>query len=449
MPSTRASVGDFIAAAIAQPARNHKEILKLEKKLREIEKIEARAASGEHVDSLQREKVARKEDLILQIQELKKAKDSANSVSSETVVFDAVQKLRSISEDQLEVTATTGESPSQATTVSGSDNSGASTPPQEGSSDSFWDDPCPPAIPSLTLGPKDASDSFWDDSGPSAVPSLTLGPKEDFIRNSTSKARWSDDAILDEDQELPKAYFDISTPRPPEPESFAICTPREPPQAPRARIGSGAWAQEARKNSSTWRRVAKDTSNRRLDSYASKVFASLDTDGDGALSSAELRVFAEATGFVDDSEEGSWDNLYEEVCLGAPETGLTQSDFNHLFKGLMADEAFRERISQVYPERSLRQPRRPYNPRGNQSRVAKPMDPSIMTFEEVMKNCTYEEVVRWCWQQGGYSALEYYLGSPNQNYMCESYESYDSCLWTATGCAFPTVYEENMEQCHL
>lgn len=424
MPSTRASVGDFIAAAIAQPARNHKDVLKLEKKLREIEKIEARVASGEPVDSLQSEKVARKEDLILQIQELKKAKESTNPVSPETVVFDAVQKLRSISEDQLEVTATTGESPSQATTVSGSDNSGASTPPQEGSSDSFWDDTDPPA-----------------------VPSLSLGPKEDFLRNVTSKARWSDDAILDEDHELQSAHFDISTPRPPEPESFDICTPRDPPQITRARIGSGAWAEEARQRSSTWRRVAKDTSNRRLDSYASKVFASLDTDGDGVLSSAELHVFAQATGFVDDSEEGSWEKLYEDVCMGAPENGLLQSDFNQLFKGLMADEAFRERISQVYPEKSLRQPRRTYNPRGNRSRAAKPTDPSLMTFEEVMKNCTYEEVVRWCWQQGGYEALQYYLGSPNQNYMCESYESYDS--WTAAGCGFPTVYEDNMEQCYL
>lgn len=423
MPSTRASVGDFIAAAIAQPASKHKELLKLEKKLREIEKIEARVASGDSVDSLQREKVAKKESLMSQIQELKTSNESMKSVSSETVVFDAVHKLRSISEDQLEVVKPTGEFPSQATTVSGSDKSGASTPPREGNSDSFWDDPGPPSVPSLSLGPKD-----------------------EFLHKVAPKARWSDDAILDEDPELHNVVqFNMFTPRPTQPDSFVISTPREPQQAPRSRIGSHAWSDEAKQRNSAWRRVAKDTCTRRVDSYASMVFACLDIDGDGVLNSSELQVFAQATGFVD--EEASWDQLYADVCMGAPEAGLLLSDFKHLFKGLMADEQFRERISQVYPERSLRQPRRPHNPRGNRSRCTKPMNPSLMTFEEVTKNCTYEEVLRWCWQQGGYAALDYYIGSagtcPSQNYMYETYDSYDSSMYPGH---FATVYEDNMGQ---
>merc|ERR1712146_248591 len=112
--------------------------------------------------------------------------------------------------------------------------------------------------------------------------------------------------------------------------------------------------------------------------------------------------------------------------MGVPENGLVPCDFNQLFKGLMEDEQFRDQISQVYPEKSLCQPHRPYNQCRNRSRFAKPMNPSLITythaqFEEVVKNCTYEEAVRWCWQQGGYEALEYYLGSPSQNYMYESY----------------------------
>lgn len=412
MPSTPPSVGDFIVAAMAQPASKQKEIMKLEKKIREIEKIEARIAMGESVDLLQREKVARKDDLVSHIEELKKSNEAMKHTSPETVVFDAVQKLRSISEDQ----SLEEQSKSQATTVSGSDNSGASTPPQEGHSDSFWD------------------------PDPARGPSLKLGAPDEFVCNDSQRARWSDDAILDEDRELQSsACFDISTPRLPELDSFDISTPRPAPQ--RSRLGSRAWSDEAKQRSSTWRRVAKDTCSRRLDSYASKVFAYLDTNGDGVLSSSELRVFAQATGFSD--EEDAWDKLYDDVCMGTPEAGLVLNDFNQLFKGLMSDEQFRNRIAEVYPERSLRQQQRPYNPRGNRPRYAKHTNPSLMTFEEVVKNCTYEEVVRWCWRQGGYAALDYYLGSQSQNYM---YDSYDSSMPAA--CCFQAPYAENLEPCY-
>jgi len=386
MPIPRSSVSDFIAAAMEQPASKQKAILKLEKKIREIEKIAARIAANEYVDPLQREKVTQKDVLLAQLEELKKPKEPVepSSTSGAATAFpvemmnDAVRKLSSISQDvqaQNTSTAATSKPQSCATTVPGSNNSGASTPPQE-----------------------DNSDLFWQEEAEASKPT-----------------RWSDDAMMDGD-----------------PDSLL---------GPRSRAGSRAWSEQIKQHSEItgpWRRAAKDCHARRLNSYASKVFAGLDTDGDGVLSSSELRVFATATGFED--EENDWDKLFEDVCMGSPETGMVFNDFNQLFKGLMADDQFRDQISEVYPESSMRQQKRPYVPRGNRPRFAKTgMNPSLMTFEEVAHSCTYEEVVRWCWQQGGYSALQYYLGSPATG------QDYDPSMIEA--CDFADVYRENMTMC--
>merc|ERR1711977_177220 len=115
--------------------------------------------------------------------------------------------------------------------------------------------------------------------------------------------------------------------------------------------------------------------------------------------------------------------------MGAPEAGLVFHDFNQLFKGLMADDQFRARIEEGYPESAM-------TPCENRPRFAKACtNPAFTTFEEVCANYTYEEVVRWCWQQGGYRALQFYLGAQGQN-----------CVYDSTGmdaCAFAEVHTDN------
>lgn len=378
MPTTR-SVGDFIAAAMEQNASpSPKVVLKLQKKLREIEKIEAKIATGQNVDPLQREKVEKKNEIVMQIQELVDVASKPTSpiepctsvaVSTEAVVVDAAKKLRSISEDmQTPVCAITAADQSQscATTVPGSDNSGASTPPQDRTSERF------------------AS------STPSRETDQIICKEMIVSTVKPVSTRWSDD-VIDDDALVYDKTLD-----------------------PTCRNGSQAWHEQIKQRNSTWRRVANNSRARRLDSYASKVFSCLDTDGDGVLSSSELRVFAQTTGF--DDENDAWDKLYEDVCMGTPDEGLAFNDFSHLFKGLMADDQFRSHIAEVYPESAMRQQRRSGGPRGNRPRFAKAStNPSLMTFEEVCATCTYEEVYRWCWQQGGYGALRFYLGIQGQN----------------------------------
>lgn len=382
MPTTP-SVGDFIAAAMEQNASpSPKVVLKLQKKLREIEKIEAKIATGQNVDPLQREKVAKKNEIEMQIQELVDVASKPTSpieqctsvaVSTEAVVVDAAKKLRSISEDmQTPVCAITAADQSQscATTVPGSDNSGASTPPQDTASERFAS-----STPS-----RETDQIICEEMIVSTVKPVST--------------RWSDD-VIDDDALVYDKTVD-----------------------PNCRNGSQAWHEQIKqRNSTTWRRVANNSRARRIDSYASKVFSCLDTDGDGVLSSSELRVFAQATGF--DDENDAWDKLYEDVCMGVPDEGLTFNNFSHLFKGLMADDQFQSQIAEVYPESAMRQPRRAGGPRGNRPRFAKAStNPSLMTFEDVCATCTYEEVVRWCWQQGGYGALHFYLGTGNQGQNC-------------------------------
>lgn len=314
-----------------------KTILKLRKKLREIDKIEARLAEGDRVDPLQQEKVSRKaavlselealEQNVLAVHERKNSKGAVHMVDS---LQDVANKLQVSCGTQ----APARESPIQSlvTTASGSDCSGTVTPPN-------------------TPGGFDVeaeSQQFVPDVG-----------------------------------HVPDVH-----------------------------------------------------------KFAAKVFTRLDADGDGWLSSPELLAFAAATGF--DDGHLAWDELFDNMCQGAP--GLNLTDFSVLFKALMQDPHFCEAICTAYPDDTCApvgpqapyrlnvhaaaffpdfqtdfQKPRPHNPHAGQRRFPRrgfSTDAAVRprrqlwpaTFKEVLDTCSHEEVVTWVWRQGGYDALYHYLG---------------------------------------